>query len=267
MSYFESNKERRSQLTIIEAIRVHRKRLVSLLFIVIFIAYVSGLSRPSAARQLTKTLPLTPIQNWIPNAQYFLGLRHRPDIIVHPIPKLMTDAQAKYKRFLSRQSKTVLQASREYRRRYKRDPPKGFDDWFAFAQQNGAKVIDDYDQLMSDLDPFWQFSGMELRRRAVQASFLSFASMGHFEWAKYGHPLVFQVGHLPSIDLVRLTNGKAITLNIEKGFEDTEVSARAKGFRVMIEKFQHKVGAKTYSSEMSSIDTMNALSSLTWTFL
>lgn len=29
-------------------------------------------------------------------------------------------------------------------------------------------------------------------------------------------------------------------MNIQSGFNDTEVGARAKGFRVMIEKFQHK---------------------------
>lgn len=53
--------------------------------------------------------------------------------------------------------------------------------------------------------------------------------------------MVLQVGHLPSIDLVRLQNGNAITLNVQTGFNDSEVSARAKGFRVMIEKFQHTV--------------------------
>ena len=71
---------------------------------------------------------------------------------------------------------------------------------------------------MRDLEPFWSLSGGEIRRRANQ------------------------IGRMPSIDLVRLKNGKAVTLNIEKGFEDSEVSARAKGFRVMMEKFQAKVG-------------------------
>lgn len=52
---------------------------------------------------------------------------------------------------------------------------------------------------------------------------------------------------LPSVDLVRLRNGTTITLNIEKGFKDDEIrlqrvgGPRAKGFRVMIEKFQAKV--------------------------
>lgn len=80
----------------------------------------------------------------------------------------MADAQAKYKKLLAKQSTTIFQAAREYRRRYKRDPPKGFDEWFSFAKENGAKIFDEYDQLVNDLEPFWQFSGAEVRRRAVQ---------------------------------------------------------------------------------------------------
>lgn len=41
------------------------------------------------------------------------------------------------------------------------------------------------------------------------------------------------------MDLVRLRDGQAVTLKIENDYNDTEVSARAKGFRVMIEKYQH----------------------------
>lgn len=204
---------RSRSLPLKETLLANKKRLIILLCTFIFIAYIAGLSPP----QLTKSLPIPNIHKWIPDAAYFLGLRNRPGIIVHPIPKLMVEAQTKYKGMLASQSKTVAQAAREYRRRYKRDPPKGFDEWFAFAKENGAIIIDEYDQLVGDLEPFWQFDGTEIRRRAVQ------------------------VGSLPSIDLVRLVNGKAITVNIEKGFEDSEVSARAKGFRVMIEKFQAKL--------------------------
>jgi hypothetical protein len=163
--------KRHRQPTITETIKSNKKRLLFLLFIFLFIAHTAGLSSPTtAAHQFTK-LPLTPLANvkkWIPDAQYFLGLRRRPGIIVHPIPKLMADAQRNYKQFLARQSTTVFQASKEYRKRYKRDPPKGFDEWFAFATENGSKVIDDYDQLMADLAPFWELCGEELRRRVVQ---------------------------------------------------------------------------------------------------
>ncbi|KAG8859740.1 capsule-associated protein CAP1 [Tulasnella sp. 330] len=137
--------------------------------------------------------------------------------VLHPIPQLMHDAQAKYRAKIMRQSKTLQAAVKEYRARYKRDPPKGFDDWFQFAQENKVKIIDEYNGLNDDLEPFWGMSGEELRRRALQ------------------------IGSLPSVDLVRLRNGATVTVNLAKGFEDSEVSARAKGFRVMMEKFQKKL--------------------------
>lgn len=137
--------------------------------------------------------------------------------IVHPIPKLMKRAKDNFVDKLSRQSKTLEQAVAEYRRRYKMDPPAGFDDWFQFAKDNNVAIIDEYDQLMNDLAPWREFDGEEIRRRCVQ------------------------VGYLPSVDLVRIENGMTRTIDVNKGFDDSEVGARAKGFRVMLEKFQDKL--------------------------
>jgi len=80
----------------------------------------------------------------------------------------MAEAQTKFKKMIAGQSKTVADAVKEYKRRYGRNPPKGFDEWFEFAKENGVKIIDEYDQLVRDLEPFWGLSGEELRRRAVQ---------------------------------------------------------------------------------------------------
>lgn len=134
--------------------------------------------------------------------------------IHHPIPKLMADARENFEGKVKRQSKTLSEAVKEYRRRYKRDPPKGFDLWFEFAKQHKAIMIDEYDQLVRDLEPFWQLPGKELRARCVD------------------------VGYLPSVDLVRVENGTTRTIDVNNGFDDSEVGARAKGFRVMLEKFQ-----------------------------
>lgn len=46
---------------------------------------------------------------------------------------------------------------------------------------------------------------------------------------------------MPSVDLVRIRDGQSETVNIKEGYDDPEVSARALGFKVIIEKFQHKV--------------------------
>lgn len=95
----------------------------------------------------------------------------QPGKIIHPIPKLMSDARTKYKALLARQSRSLSEAVAEYRRRYKRDPPKGFDDWYAFAIANKVKIIDEYDGMADDLEPFWDLSGEEIRRRVHQVSF------------------------------------------------------------------------------------------------
>jgi hypothetical protein len=107
------------------------------------------------------------LQDWIPApSDFFKATQHKS--VIHPIPKLMADAQAKFKKMVARQSKTLADAVEEYKRRYGRNPPKGFDEWFEFATENGVKIIDEYDQLVRDLEPFWGMSGEELRRRAIQ---------------------------------------------------------------------------------------------------
>ncbi|KZT40170.1 capsular associated protein [Sistotremastrum suecicum HHB10207 ss-3] len=132
----------------------------------------------------------------------------------HPIPKLMDDAEAKFRGMMGRQSRTLEEATAEYERRYARVPPRGFDAWFQFAMDNDVKIIDEYDSMIEQLAPFWELSGEELRRRASQ------------------------VGSLPSIDIVKIEKGKSRIVKIQSpDFKDSEASARARGFEVMIEKF------------------------------
>jgi hypothetical protein len=88
--------------------------------------------------------------------------------VEHPIAKLMADAEDKYKALLSKQSKTLAEAVHEYQRRYNRDPPNGFDEWFDFATRHDVKMIDEYNAVFDDLEPFWSLSGEELRRRVEQ---------------------------------------------------------------------------------------------------
>ncbi|KZT26069.1 glycosyltransferase family 90 protein [Neolentinus lepideus HHB14362 ss-1] len=135
----------------------------------------------------------------------------------HPIPKLMKDAEERFKGMLNRQSETLDAAVVEYRNRYDMDPPKGFDEWFAFAKQNEFRMMDEFDGLMEDLAPFRNISGKEFRRR------------------------VQQVSSLPSIDIVRVRDGKGSTVNLHNGFDDAEASSRAHGFRRMIEPFEQRL--------------------------
>ena len=135
----------------------------------------------------------------------------------HPIPQLMQEAEEKYKKKLGSQSKSLKAAVIEYKRRYRRPPPKGFDAWWDFAQKYQVKMVDEYDGMIDDLKPFWSLSGEEIRRRS------------------------YQVGQLPSIDLVRIRNGNATIMIVNPEFQDTEISARARGFRSMLGKFMKTV--------------------------
>ncbi|TFK28272.1 hypothetical protein FA15DRAFT_678492 [Coprinopsis marcescibilis] len=119
----------------------------------------------------------------------------------------MEEAETRYRTKLGSQSKTLKAAVTEYKRRYNRSPPLGFDDWWMFAERNEVKLVDEYDGLMEDLAPFWKLSGKELRSRAAQA------------------------GELPFVDLVSIRNGSAKAFNLRNG---GSVSGRAEGFRAMI---------------------------------
>jgi hypothetical protein len=77
----------------------------------------------------------------------------------------MAEAEGNFNRMLSRQSTTLKKAVAEYKRRYGRNPPKGFDQWWDFTQKHNVKIVDDYDAVFEDLAPFYQMSGQEFRTR------------------------------------------------------------------------------------------------------
>ncbi|KAJ7231415.1 hypothetical protein B0H12DRAFT_1205072 [Mycena haematopus] len=132
----------------------------------------------------------------------------------HPIPGLMDVAEARFRAKVARQSSSLPAAVAEYKRRYARPPPAGFDKWYNFALKHNFVMIDEFDAVVDDLEPFWKLEGWELRERAAL------------------------VGALPSVDLVRVREGKADTVRGGDGkWEDSEVSARANGFKAMLGKF------------------------------
>lgn len=89
----------------------------------------------------------------------------------HPIIPLLRSAKEKWTKKLSSQSRTFDRASRTYKTRYGRAPPPGFDKWFAFATQGrNHSLVDEYDQLMADLEPFRALPPSELRRRTAELS-------------------------------------------------------------------------------------------------
>ncbi|RAH76919.1 hypothetical protein BO86DRAFT_393101 [Aspergillus japonicus CBS 114.51] len=63
-------------------------------------------------------------------------------------------AQSRMAHFLEAQSRTPEAAIAEYERRYGRPPPPGFREWVQFALDHDSRVIDDFDQIEIDLQPY-----------------------------------------------------------------------------------------------------------------
>jgi hypothetical protein len=86
----------------------------------------------------------------------------------HPIDELIETADETFDKLMKKQSKTVEEATKEYRTRRGRHPPPGFDTWFNFAQKHNAVIVEDFfDQIYHDLEPFWALEPAYLRREAA----------------------------------------------------------------------------------------------------
>ncbi|KAF3195164.1 F-actin-capping protein subunit beta [Orbilia oligospora] len=79
--------------------------------------------------------------------------------------KLFLDSYTEYRAFLDRQSKTYADAVKNYKKRYNRSPPPGFDKWFSYAQTKASLVIDDYDSIEESIAPYWNMSQKEFLHR------------------------------------------------------------------------------------------------------
>lgn len=83
----------------------------------------------------------------------------------HPIEIVVAEANDRFSSMVKNQSKTLEEATAEYKRRYNRAPPFGFYHWYNMAVDSKATIIDDYDTIMASLEPFWSMSAKELRTR------------------------------------------------------------------------------------------------------
>lgn len=149
-----------------------------LLFVVcVFVAFMqAGLLAGHSAHDALAVYPdaIDPTHSPEPPA---VPVPERAFEMEHPIPRLMAEAEDKFRALLGKQSRSLSAAVKEYKRRYGRKPPKGFDEWWKFARENGVKMVDEFDGLVEDLAPFWAMGGQELRRRALEVSVVR-CSMG-----------------------------------------------------------------------------------------
>lgn len=94
----------------------------------------------------------------------------------HPIQKITEEARAKFERIQKRQSKSLVEAIAEYKKRYGRKPPPGFDKWYEFAVAHDVQFIDEYDYLTNSFSPFWNIAPKILREYAEQAVAFDYTS-------------------------------------------------------------------------------------------
>ncbi|WVF71389.1 beta-1,2-xylosyltransferase 1 [Kwoniella sp. CBS 6097] len=92
-----------------------------------------------------------------------------PSGMTHPILGLLRDGEQKWNEMLARQSQTLDQAVEVYKKRYGKQPPKGFDEWWHFAQANNVLLPDEYDAIMDSLLPFWGLPIKTLQERLEEA--------------------------------------------------------------------------------------------------
>lgn len=85
----------------------------------------------------------------------------------HPIDRLIDIADKQFADVLSQESHSLKDAAAAYRKRRGRHPPPGFDQWYAFASERNAVMVESFwDQIYHDLEPFWALDANELRKSA-----------------------------------------------------------------------------------------------------
>ena len=125
----------------------------------------------------------------------------------HPIAAFIKEADKRWRDYESSRSVTFKQTVEKYRSRYGRHPPPGFQEWYKYAQKNNVFNIDDFDQVMDDLRPFWALEPKTIRLYAAHM------------WEKEGD----------GISGVHIRNKKVAKLTFK--------SWRSETFKTLVEKF------------------------------
>lgn len=86
-------------------------------------------------------------------------------VSIHTIDDLMKTAKTNHDEWLKQasSSKTLQEAVSAYKARYQRHPPPHFDKWFEFAAVRKSVIVDDYDRIWEDLQPFMTIEPSVLR--------------------------------------------------------------------------------------------------------
>ncbi|KAL9104844.1 MAG: hypothetical protein Q9163_000230 [Psora crenata] len=85
----------------------------------------------------------------------------------HPIATLMQEADTAFRKYEDERSKSFRETVRTYRRSHGRHPPPGFKEWYKYARKKNVHNIDDFQQIMDDIRPFWAVEPKVLRNLAA----------------------------------------------------------------------------------------------------
>ncbi|PQE25101.1 capsular associated protein [Rutstroemia sp. NJR-2017a BVV2] len=85
----------------------------------------------------------------------------------HPIFELMKQADESFRLYDEDRSTTFKETVTKYRRKYGRNPPPGFREWYKFARDHNVYNVDDFEQIMDDLRPFWGVEPAVIRSYAA----------------------------------------------------------------------------------------------------
>lgn len=130
----------------------------------------------------------------------------------HPVDTLIERADQDYKKLLDKETQTLSGAAAAYRKRRGRQPPPRFDQWFAYAQNQSAVIVEDFfDQIHHDIAPLWGLPAKSIREHAnvfihrisVRRGIVtSRTDIEEREWLKLWRDMVQSVAeHLPDMDL------------------------------------------------------------------
>ncbi|KAJ5491153.1 hypothetical protein N7539_002720 [Penicillium diatomitis] len=85
----------------------------------------------------------------------------------HPIVGLMQDANEQWQRYQEDRSRSFRQTVAKYRQINGRHPPPGFKEWYQYARERNVYNVDDFQQIMADLRPFWAIPPKDIRKMAA----------------------------------------------------------------------------------------------------
>lgn len=150
----------------------------------------------------------------------------------HPIYSFLADGLRRYG-VMREQSWFYEHEVAKYRKRYGRDPPPKFVEWYLFARNRQCLIVDEFDRIYRDLQPMWGVSPKVLRDR-IRALDLPNSQIGLIKirsgkasvYSANGHDLRLQalkemmegfVSELPDLDLpINLSDEPIVVLPYEK---------------------------------------------------